>query len=236
VSPFVAQHLEGALADLEDRDVERAAAEVVDGDDLVALLVEAVGERRRRRLVDDAQHFEAGDLAGVLRGLALASLKYAGTVMTASVTGSPRYASASAFSFCRIIALISGGRVLARSPIFTLASPFDDAETLYGTSFRSRCTSGSSSLRPMNRLMLKTVFSGFVTACRLATWPTSRSPLFVTATMLGVVRAPSAFGMTTGSPPSITAMQLLVVPRSIPITLPIRRYSSFGAVLVVVSR
>ena len=29
--------------------------------------------------------------------------------MTASVTGSPRYASASAFSFCRIIALISGG-------------------------------------------------------------------------------------------------------------------------------
>jgi hypothetical protein len=36
-------------------------------------------------------------------------LKYAGTVMTASLTGSPRYASASAFSFWRIIALISGG-------------------------------------------------------------------------------------------------------------------------------
>jgi hypothetical protein len=29
--------------------------------------------------------------------------------MTASVTFSPRYASASVFSFCRIIALISGG-------------------------------------------------------------------------------------------------------------------------------
>jgi hypothetical protein len=30
-------------------------------------------------------------------------------VITASVTDSPRYASASAFSFCRMIALISGG-------------------------------------------------------------------------------------------------------------------------------
>ena len=38
-----------------------------------------------------------------------ALLKYAGTVITASVTDSPRYASASVFSFWRIIALISGG-------------------------------------------------------------------------------------------------------------------------------
>jgi hypothetical protein len=30
-------------------------------------------------------------------------------VITASVIASPRYDSASAFSFCRIIALISGG-------------------------------------------------------------------------------------------------------------------------------
>ena len=64
-------HLDDALADLEDRDVERAAAEVVDGDRLVLLLVEAVGQRRRRRLVDDAHHLEAGDLAGVLGRLAL---------------------------------------------------------------------------------------------------------------------------------------------------------------------
>ena len=64
-------HLEHAVADLEDRDVEGAAAEVVDRDRAGLLLVEAVGERRRRRLVDDAQHLEAGDLAGVLGGLAL---------------------------------------------------------------------------------------------------------------------------------------------------------------------
>ena len=52
-------HLEDAVADLEDRDVEGAAAEVVDRDRAAALLVEAIGERRGRRLVDDAQHFEA---------------------------------------------------------------------------------------------------------------------------------------------------------------------------------
>ena len=64
-------HLDDPLAHLEDRDVEGAAAEVVDRDRLVLLLVEAVGQRRGRRLVDDALHLEAGDLAGVLRRLAL---------------------------------------------------------------------------------------------------------------------------------------------------------------------
>jgi len=38
-----------------------------------------------------------------------ASLKYAGTVMTAFVTGCPRYSSAAFFSFCRTIAEICGG-------------------------------------------------------------------------------------------------------------------------------
>ncbi len=60
------------LGDLDDRDVERAAAEVVHRDLAVAaLLVHAVGQRGRGRLVDDALDFEAGDLAGVLRRLAL---------------------------------------------------------------------------------------------------------------------------------------------------------------------
>ena len=64
-------HFDDAFADLEDRDVERAAAEVVDGDQLFFLLVEPVGQRRRGRLVDDAHHLEAGDLARLLRGLTL---------------------------------------------------------------------------------------------------------------------------------------------------------------------
>ena len=65
-------HLEHAVADLEDRHVERAATEVEHEDGLVRrALVEPVRERRRGRLVDDAQHLEAGDLAGLLRGGAL---------------------------------------------------------------------------------------------------------------------------------------------------------------------
>src|SRR5215211_2055962 len=69
----------------------------------------------------------------------------------------------------------------------------------------------------MKRLTEKTVFSGFVTACRRAKRPTRRSPLGVTATTDGVSRSPSAFGMTVGSPPSMVAITELVVPRSIPI-------------------
>src|ERR1035441_9261963 len=69
----------------------------------------------------------------------------------------------------------------------------------------------------MKRLMEKMVFSGLVMAWRLATWPTSRSPLLENATMEGVVREPSSLGMTLGSPPSRTATHELVVPRSMPI-------------------
>jgi hypothetical protein len=50
----------------------------------------------------------------------------------------------------------------------------------------------------MKRLIEKIVFSEFVTACRLATWPTSRSPSLANATTEGVVRAPSWFTMTVG--------------------------------------
>ena len=64
-------HLEDAVAELEDRHVEGAAAEVINRDRLCALLVEAIGQRGRSRLVDDAQHLEARDLAGVLGRLAL---------------------------------------------------------------------------------------------------------------------------------------------------------------------
>src|SRR5688572_9168510 len=80
---------------------------------------------------------------------------------------------------------------------------------------------GSSKRRPIRRFTAKMVLSGLVTAWRLAGWPTRRSPSLAKATIDGVVRAPSAFSTTFGLPPSITATQLLVVPRSIPITLAI---------------
>src|SRR4051795_11663135 len=73
----------------------------------------------------------------------------------------------------------------------------------------------------MKRLIEKTVLVGLVTAWRLATVPTRRSPDCANATTDGVVRPPSAFSMTVGSPPSRTAMHEFVVPRSIPMVLPI---------------
>src|SRR2546428_8691399 len=70
----------------------------------------------------------------------------------------------------------------------------------------------------MNRLIENTVFSGFVIACRLATWPTRISPSFVNPATEGVSRLPSWFAITVGLPPSTTATTELVVPRSMPIT------------------
>src|SRR5688500_6971696 len=69
------------------------------------------------------------------------------------------------------------------------------------------------------------VLAGFVTAWRLASWPTSRSPVLVKATTDGTVRPPSADAMTVGSPPSITATTLFVVPRSMPMIFAMCRVS-----------
>src|SRR3981081_1569480 len=63
------------------------------------------------------------------------------------------------------------------------------------------------------------VFSGLTAAWRRASVPTNRWPERVKATTDGVVRPPSALAMTTGSPPSITATTLFVVPRSMPTVL-----------------
>ena len=150
-----------------------------------------------------------------------ASLKYAGTVTTASVIGSPTNSAAISFIFARTIAEISWG-ARRRSPSLIQASPFSEASTPNGDTRLKRRTSSESKRRPIRRLLAKTVRSGFVTAWRFAIWPTSCSPWSVKATIEGVVREPSAFGMTCGSPPSMRATHEFVVPRSIPITFPIR--------------
>src|SRR4051812_47526973 len=69
---------------------------------------------------------------------------------------------------------------------------------------------------PMCRLTERMVRSTLVTAWFLADWPTRTSPFLAKATTEGVVRDPSEFAMTVGSPPSRTATTELVVPRSIP--------------------
>ena len=82
----------------------------------------------------------------------------------------------------------------------------------------------------MRRLTAKMVFCGFVTAWRFADWPTRTSLSFVNATIDGVVRSPSLFSMTRGLPPSMIATQEFVVPRSMPMILPISnlRNNLFG--------
>jgi hypothetical protein len=64
-------HLDDVVAHLEDRDIERAPPEIEDRDQLVFLLVEAVRERRCRRLVDDPQDLQPRDRTRVLGRLPL---------------------------------------------------------------------------------------------------------------------------------------------------------------------
>src|SRR5215213_7530993 len=69
---------------------------------------------------------------------------------------------------------------------------------------------------PMWRLTERIVRSTLVTAWFFADWPTRTSPFLAKATTDGVVREPSEFAMTVGSPPSRTVTTELVVPRSMP--------------------
>ena len=65
-------HFEDSVANLKDRDVEGSAAQVVNCDGFLILLVETIRQRRRGRFVDDAQDFQAGDASGILRRVPLA--------------------------------------------------------------------------------------------------------------------------------------------------------------------
>src|SRR5580700_6978790 len=69
---------ENAVVQLENGNVESAAAEIVDGDDSVLLFVEAVGERCGGGFVDQAQDFEAGDAACIFGSLALGVVEIGG--------------------------------------------------------------------------------------------------------------------------------------------------------------
>src|SRR4051794_8834310 len=89
------------------------------------------------------------------------------------------------------------------------------AEISCGVYFLPSISSGDQFV-PMCRLTLRMVRSTLVTAWFLADWPTRTSPFLANATTDGVVREPSEFAMTVGSPPSRTVTTELVVPRSIP--------------------
>ncbi|MNT81257.1 hypothetical protein D3C72_2208290 [compost metagenome] len=80
-----------------------------------------------------------------------ASLKYAGTVITASVTASPRKSSAVFFILRSTSAEICGGASFW-SRTCTQASPLSALMIWKGIRSMSFCTSLSSNLRPIRRL------------------------------------------------------------------------------------
>ena len=73
------EHLEDPLIQFENRNVERAAAEVEDGDfRAVAQFIEAIRERGGGRFVNDSLDREAGDFARALRSGALRIVEISG--------------------------------------------------------------------------------------------------------------------------------------------------------------
>src|SRR5262249_62132552 len=68
-------NLHHALSSLQNGNVEGSAAEIVDCDGLIFLLVQPIGQCRRRWLVDDALDFEPRDSPRVLGRLTLAIIE-----------------------------------------------------------------------------------------------------------------------------------------------------------------
>ena len=208
--------LEHAVADLEHGHVEGAAAEVEDEDRLVGLLVEAVGQRGGGRLVDDALDVEAGDLAGVLGRLALVVVEVRGDGDHGRVD---RLAEV---GFGVGLELLQDHRRDLRRGVLLAAG------------FHAGVAVGAGDdLVGDDRLLLAHL--GLLAAHEaldredgvlrvgdgLALGDGAHETLArgVNATTDGVVRPPSAFSMTVGSPPSSTAMHEFVVPRSMPMVL-----------------
>ena len=67
--------LDHAFTHFQDRDIECASTQIEDQDRFVLLLIEAICQGGGCGLVDDAHHFKTGDLACILRRLALAVIK-----------------------------------------------------------------------------------------------------------------------------------------------------------------
>jgi hypothetical protein len=145
-----------------------------------------------------------------------ASSKYAGTVTTARVTGSPSASSATARTRRRICAATSCGEI--GWPWMRIhASPFGAATMRNGARRANHETSSALTLRPINRFTPNTVADAFVTACRFARVPTVACPLVFQLTHDGMVRSLSRPTRIVGWPfASSTATHEFVVPKSMP--------------------
>ena len=209
------------------RDVERAAAEVEDQHGLLALLVEPVSERRGGRLVDDAQHLEPGDLAGVLGRLALRVVEVGGHGDDRLGDASPRY-------FAGVVGELAqdqGGDLLGR---VLLAADLEAHRVV-----RARHDLVGDDLRLLVDLAplaadepLDGVDGRLRIEDRLALGHLPDEPLAVLGERHDRRRRarPSAFGITSAWPPSMVAATTeFVVPRSMPTALAMSCSSSHRA-------
>ena len=69
--PIRRLHFKESVSNVQNRNIKRAATQIINRNFLILLLVQAVGQRSRRRLVDDSENFQTRNLPSVLRGLAL---------------------------------------------------------------------------------------------------------------------------------------------------------------------
>src|SRR5699024_11492222 len=69
------KNLDDTVADLDDRNIERTAAEIIYHDILLFLVVKSVSQCSRRRLVDDTFYIKSCDLTSILCSLALCIIK-----------------------------------------------------------------------------------------------------------------------------------------------------------------
>mmetsp|Transcript_26766 Transcript_26766/g.59096 ORF Transcript_26766/g.59096 Transcript_26766/m.59096 type:complete len:287 (+) Transcript_26766:1308-2168(+) len=150
-----------------------------------------------------------------------ASLKYAGTVTTALVTGCPSLASATFFMCVSTIALTCSGvnlRSLPPANTSMTTVPLSPSVILKGNILASSLTAVSDHLWPMMRFTSNSVVVGFLGAANFAAWPTTRCPSSENPTYDGVVELPSLSSIISTPSGLNTETQLYVVPRSIPIT------------------
>ncbi len=72
------EYFEDSALDIQDRDIESAAAQVVHGNLALGRLLQSVGEGRGRRLVQQANDFESRQTPGIACGLALSVVEIGG--------------------------------------------------------------------------------------------------------------------------------------------------------------
>ena len=163
-SPLVASTSNTPLRQAQDRDVERAAAQVVDRVDAFGRVVEAVGDRRGRRLVQQAQDRQARELRRVLRRLPLRVVEIRGH----GDDGAIDRAAERRFRALAQRAQQVGGDFDRRSSrrracaIFTMPGA---STKRYG---KRRSSARSARPRPISRLTDTIVFCGSLAWCAIA--------------------------------------------------------------------